>query len=597
MEGALMKVYPESLPKIIDVNSDQCVNCHACISACPIKFCNDGSGDHISLNPNTCVGCGRCLLRCAHGARFGIDDFSTFLAAGRAKKSMVAIVAPAVVASYPDQYLRINGWLLAMGVQAVFDVSFGAELTVKSYLEYIKDVKPTTVIAQPCPSLVNYLEVYHPDLLPYLAPVDSPMLHIIRMLHEYYPEYANSQIIAISPCWAKKREFADTGVNALNVTLSSIKAHFASEGISLESFPEIEYANPPAERAVLFSSPGGLMRTAERWDSSIPGITRKIEGSRNIYPYFDTLREAVNGGYAPKLIDCLNCEAGCNGGTATGNEHIPHDKLESVIEQRNHEMQLRYGKKGKMPDEKDTKALHRLIEKFWRPGLYARDYVDRSSFLKLNIPSGQALEEVYASMGKRDGKGILDCASCGYDSCKGMAIAIYNNLNQPRNCHHYHTLSNQTSLADDLTSYMSSLTMRLVGQDEAYERLRDRVNNSAKLIKEFVPVMAAIKDISSKTNMIAVNAGIEAARAGEVGAGFAVVAREVRTLASLSRNEVERFSPLVDEIQNNFTDVNESLETSLKENKRTTEVLDKLSDDIYNIVFRQSKLSGNDLHD
>ena len=52
-------------------------------------------------------------------------------------------MAPAIASNFPDTYLNINGWLRSLGVEAVFDVSFGAELTVKSYLEHIKANKQT----------------------------------------------------------------------------------------------------------------------------------------------------------------------------------------------------------------------------------------------------------------------------------------------------------------------------------------------------------------------------------------------------------------------------------------------------------------------
>jgi iron only hydrogenase large subunit-like protein len=578
----------EKLPEVIKIDPARCVNCHACIAVCPVHYCNNGSGDRISINSDYCVACGRCLIRCTHGARYGVDDFSDFLAASRTKKPMVAVVAPAVAASFPDQYLRINGWLQSMGVKAVFDVSFGAELTVKSYLEYMKDKNPPTVIAQPCPSLVNYVELYQPKLIPYLAPADSPMLHTIRMIREFYSEHSGRQMIVISPCWAKKREFAETGVNALNVTLYSIKEYFERERIDLSRFPELEYANPPAERAVLFSTPGGLMRTAERWNSDVPNITRKIEGAQNIYPYFEHLREAIEQGYAPKLIDCLNCEMGCNGGTATGEmREAPPDKLESAVERRNHEMQRRYSKKGNLPDEKDKKALHALIERYWRPGLYNRSYVDRSRICNLKIPNERETEAIYAAMGKKSHRDIFDCNGCGYGKCERMAIAIHNGLNKPGNCYHAR-LSGvmQGDIVKNLENGMASLVSNIDKQDTAYENLKDRISGASDTIKEFAPVAASIKEISSKTNMLSVNAGIEAARAGEAGAGFAVVAREVRTLAVLSRQEADRFGPLFERVQEIFTNLRSDLEIALKKNRETRNVVDQINKDVYGLVFR-----------
>ena len=65
----------------------------------------------------------------------------------------------------------------------MFDVSFGAELTVKSYLEYIRARHPEMVISQPCPAIVTFVEIYMPELLPYLAPADS-MAEMINQTDE-----------------------------------------------------------------------------------------------------------------------------------------------------------------------------------------------------------------------------------------------------------------------------------------------------------------------------------------------------------------------------------------------------------------------------
>ena len=258
-----------------------------------------------------------CIIACTHDARVGCDDTERFLSDLQRHTPMVAIVAPAVAVSYPNLYLRINGWLEQMGVTAAFDVSFGAELTIKSYLEHVRQNQPMAVIAQPCPAIVNYVEMYRPELLPYLAPADSPMLHTIKMIREFYPQYRGHKIVVLSPCIGKRREFDETGLGDYNVTFQGLDRYFEKHGIQLEAFPEREYDNPPAERAVLFSTPGGLMRTAMR---EVPGIeerVRKIEGCPAIYHYLDSLPEAIRKGRAPLIVDCLNCELGCNGGTGT----------------------------------------------------------------------------------------------------------------------------------------------------------------------------------------------------------------------------------------------------------------------------------------
>ncbi len=254
------------------------------------KNCNDGSGDYVTINPDMCIGCGECLNACTHGARYIIDDFDVFMADIKSGVKMVAVVAPAVASNFPHQYLHLNGWLKSIGVKANFDVSFGAELTIKSYLEHIKKNNPKAVISQPCPAIVTYIEMYKPELLPYLAPADSPMLHTAKMVKAFYPEYKDCKIVIISPCAAKKREFEETGVGDYNVTYVSLEKYFKEQGVDLAKFPAVDYDNPPAERAVLFSTPGGLLETAERAAPGIRSKTRKIAGPTIIYKNLDQLK-------------------------------------------------------------------------------------------------------------------------------------------------------------------------------------------------------------------------------------------------------------------------------------------------------------------
>ena len=175
----------EHLRPVINVDPEKCCNCHRCISVCPVKMCNNGSGNHVSINHDLCIGCGTCIDACVHGARTGIDDMDEFFHDLHNGVSIVAIVAPAVAVNFPDQDLNLNGWLKSIGVKAVFDVAFGAELTTKSYVEQIKKEKPKIVISQPCPALISYIEIYRPQLIDYLAKADSPMAHTVECIRHF----------------------------------------------------------------------------------------------------------------------------------------------------------------------------------------------------------------------------------------------------------------------------------------------------------------------------------------------------------------------------------------------------------------------------
>ncbi|MDA3861168.1 MAG: methyl-accepting chemotaxis protein [Melioribacteraceae bacterium] len=424
------------LSQIIRVDEEKCVNCHQCISVCPVKYCNNASGDHIKINSDLCIGCGQCIKACSHDARIGLDDFDIWMEDQKSGKNVVAIVAPAIAANFPNQYLNINGWLKSLGVKAIFDVSFGAELTVKSYLEHVKNNSPECVIAQPCPALVSYIEIYKPELIEYLAPADSPMTHTLKMIKNYYPDYSNSKLLIISPCITKKREFDAVGIGDYNVTMKKISEYFDDNNVSLSKFPKDDYDNPPAERAVLFSTPGGLMRTAIRENPALMNVTRKIEGPEIIYEYLNDLKSNIKNKTAPLLIDCLNCDMGCNGGTGTKNDKSI-DEVEYLIEKRNIEMQDNY--KSSFLKKPSVRKIRKTVNAYWKEGIYGRKYTDLSTNFSSSIksPTNTDVDAIYKSMHKTKPEDIKNCSACGYDTCEGMAVAIHNGLNDKHNCHVY----------------------------------------------------------------------------------------------------------------------------------------------------------------
>jgi hypothetical protein len=550
-------------------------------------------------------------------------------------KDIIAIVAPAAAASFEGKYLELNGFLKSLGVQAVFDVSFGAELTVKSYVNYIKKKNPLTVIAQPCPTLVSFIELYRPELIPYLAPADSPMMHTMKMIKRYYPRYKNHKIAAISPCYSKRREFDAVGMGDYNVAFKSISRSLESTGARIDSYPAADYDNPPAERAVLFSSPGGLMRTVQRYDKDITSHTRKIEGVPEVYHYFAYLSESIKKGTAPvyKLIDCLNCGMGCNGGPATGNRGKHLDDVECLVERRHLEMRKRYQPNTLWKKLFARNKLEKLLNSYWEEDLYRRSYVDRSEIFKKTVisPSQEAIDAVFGQMHKNNKEDLLNCGACGYKSCEQMAVAIINGLNKPENCRHYveieknlrieqetketldkvynHTLEEMHKSInglDDLSGRIGETAAYVLRSSSAIEEMVKNIraihinleNNASAVLKlnesssegknrlhkigelianvsaqsdELIEACMVIGDIADQTNILGMNAAIEAAHAGDaVGRGFAVVAGEIRKLAENSGRQAV-------EISGSLKKVKELIDTSQESSTRAQEQFDAMA--------------------
>jgi hypothetical protein len=522
-------------------------------------------------------------------------------------QEIIAIVAPAIAASFDGTYLKVNGLLKSLGVKAVFDVSFGAELTVKSYLNYMKKAKPATVIAQPCPTLVSFIELYRPELIPYLAPADSPMMHTMKMIKRFYPQYKNHRIDAISPCFSKKREFDAVGMGDYNVAFTSLQKYLEGPEGPVDKYPALEYDNPPAERAVLFSSPGGLMRTVQRYDKDVTSHTRKIEGSPEVYHYFAYLSDSIQKGNAPvyRLIDCLNCSMGCNGGPGTGNKGKHLDDVECLVERRHLETRKKYSPDTLWKKLFRRNRLEKLLDSYWEEGLYDRSYTDRSAVFKKMVvaPTQEEIENTFVRMHKKDGEGHLNCGACGYKNCEQMAVAIINGLNKPENCRHYveiekslrieektkdtlnhvydHTLAEMGKSMDGLgalfnqieetANYVLTSSSEIEQMVENTRSIHATLERSAAMVLDLnasssegkeglrkigvlitdvshqsdalIEACNVIGDIAEETSILGMNAAIEAAHAGEaVGKGFSVVAGEIRKLATNSGHQAVEIS-------------------------------------------------------
>jgi len=642
------------LTPVIRIDEQKCVNCYACITGCPVKFCMDASKEKVLIDPDLCIGCGNCISVCHHEARHLVDDTASFFSDLKRGDKIVAVVAPAVASVFPGQHLKLNGYLKSLGVEAFFDVSLGAELTVISYLNYIKAKNPRMVIAQPCPAIVSYIEIYHPELIPYLAPADSPMLHTIKMIREYFPQYRDYKIVVISPCIAKRREFDETGLGEYNVTMFALKKYLKDQNIDLSSKPEVAYTGILAERAVQFSSPGGLLDTAERFVPGIRRNTRKIEGLPNIYPYLTEIAELLNEKDVefPLLIDCLNCEKGCNGGSGTGNHSVPLDKLEGPIRKRSeeHEKQIASQKK------KNYEKYHEQLNRLWKRGLYDRSYRNLSGNLVLKHPSDTELTEIYRKMKKYDKSHLYDCGACGYGSCKGMATAIFNCINKPENCAHYtlavlkekkdteelnralhehigyasNILEGINSLVDELHTVIdlqaeaversSSITGQMItaikdtskasiekqedikelieNASQSQESMRETIQSVEGISQSVGGIAQAIKIISAiaaNTNLLSMNAAIEAAHAGEAGRGFAVVSGEIRRLSESTRENSQNISKTLKNIINGISVTSKQ---SGDTNGRITEMskeINGIAETMTNLINTLSELStGSD---
>ncbi len=451
-----------------------------------VKLCNDGSGDFVSVDAMTCIGCGQCLAACPHGARQAVDDLPAFLAAV-GQRSMVAVVAPSVVANYPEEYLRLNGWLRSLGVAAVFDVSFGAELYARSCVEQLRS-SPQRMISSACPVVVNYLQIYEPQLLEYLAPLDTPMGHTMKMVRRFYPEFREHALVVLSPCPAKKREGAETGLGDYYLTFASLQKHLEEAGITLADFAPVVFDGPSPQQGLLCPRPGSLQGMLEESLPEFRGKVRELHGTGAVFGYLRSLPETLGRcpECAPPLIDCLNCAHGCSGGPGSLLGEATPDEIEARLAAR-YQAEV-------AGQAMDRPRFEAIVAVHWEAGSYTRHYPDRSEDHRIRLPNEEERRTILRSLHKWSAKDLYNCCSCGYGSCEQMATALFNGLSRPENCYHY--LLKERGLAQQsLAEYRDHLAQIV---EERTEELREANSALRAEIAERRRAEKAVQDSERK---------------------------------------------------------------------------------------------------
>ena len=426
------------------LRTKNCKGCNKCLTNCPVfgasvAFNEDGM-NKIAVDSERCILCGRCLSECTHGAREYLDDTECFIqdlgigSGGKRVKQISILVAPSFIINYPNRYKNILGYLKHMGVNHIYNVSFGADITTWGYINYMRGKNKTGVIARPCPPIVKYVEKFHPALLPRLLPIQSPAMCTAIYLKKYLG--VEDDLAFLGPCVAKKSEFErpeNEGLVKYNVTFQRLMEYFDKVDISSYSRADSELE---CVMDSMYPADGGLRENLEYYLDLDTERYVSLKGEVDqCYTYLDYYADRLDfdDPYRGVIIDILNCARGCNYGPATEFKNSPSNHIPYAVNR------VRAEKNGrKQIDDTAKDRLNDLNKRF--TDLNIDDFFAGCSDEAIELPSlsKQEMDATFIKMLKfTDGERKMDCSACGMRSCGAMAAAIALGYNYKDNCVHY----------------------------------------------------------------------------------------------------------------------------------------------------------------
>ena len=153
--------------------------------------------------------------------------------------------------------------------------------------------------------------------------------------------------------------------------------------------------------------------------------------------------------------------------------------------------------------------------------------------------------------------------------------------------------------ADEASSASSNGQSVVNNTVQSIQNLAKNVEETSHVIRQLENdsnqvgvVLDVIKGIAEQTNLLALNAAIEAARAGEQGRGFAVVADEVRTLASRTQQSTEEIQKTIEQLQSAAHKAVEVMSTGTSQAEGSVSEANKAGDSLVVIAQTINRISA-----
>lgn len=240
-----------------------------------------------------CVYCGQCVSVCPTGALIGHSYVNqTWSALFDKTKKVVVQVAPAVRVALGEEFGypageivtgKMAAGLRRLGFDAVFDTTFGADLTIieegTEIIERVTKNENLPILTSCCPGWINFIRYYYPSLEWMPSTTKSPQQMTGAIIKSYYAEKMGWDpkdivVVSVMPCIAKKYEASlpNQEVNGIrdvdySITTRELAKMLKEGSIDLRYIPEEDFDSPLGESTgagIIFGSAGGVLEAALR---------------------------------------------------------------------------------------------------------------------------------------------------------------------------------------------------------------------------------------------------------------------------------------------------------------------------------------------
>ena len=408
----------------IHTEPTQCQDCYKCIRHCPVKAIRV-ENNHAKIIPEFCVYCGQCVIDCPPHAKQTREDGQWARHLLTTKKQVYVSLAPSFVSEFSDYTpQQLIAALKRLGFAGVSETALGADFVsaqlAKDLALAVENPQGQKLfLSSACPAVVEYIKLYQPELADCITDRASPLLAHARYLRKVYGD--DIGVVFVGPCIAKKRE-ADTWDEIdVALTFQELRAWIEEEGLRPDTVIPVgqenqqEFVPRRAAKGVLYPIDGGMISTYKKYDRLSKVRSMAISG-------LDEVQRALEGFdpenlSAPVFMELLACHGGCINGPGTS-VHSPGALKRVLVEEYAQDVDL-------VLDEA-TVATAPVME--------------GTLPVSGSVHKGYSEEDIRAALravGKYSLEDEVNCASCGYDTCRSFAKAVLEDRAEKTMCVSY----------------------------------------------------------------------------------------------------------------------------------------------------------------